>query len=303
MSATGRRLDLALIAVRPELSRRHARQVIERGQVLVDGVAVLEAGAEVPEGARVEWDPNRRRLPRFRPALPVLVQDAHLLVVDKPAGLLSVPTRPGRTGEDTALGRLQEWARRVRGRPRIGVVHRLDRGTSGALCFALEEPVRQALRALFRAHRMERRYAVLVAGVPAEARGEVDLPIRDEWRQGRRGVARPDEPAKPALTRWRVIESFEGAARLEVELETGRQHQIRVHMAAFGHPVLGDRVYGGATSGPPAARALLHAAHLAFDHPVTGRRVEATAPLPDDFRAALRRLRRPARGARRVPQP
>jgi 23S rRNA pseudouridine1911/1915/1917 synthase len=303
LSTRARRLDLALIAARPEISRRRARQVIESGQVLVDGTPVLEAGRAVPEGARVEWDPHRRRLPRFRPDLPVLVHDPHLVVVDKPAGLLSVPTAPGRADEDTALGRLKQWARQVRGRPRVGVVHRLDRGTSGALCFALSEPVRQALRSLFRAHRIERRYAVLVTGIPSEPEGVIDLPLRDEWRRGRRGVARPEEASRPALTRWRLRESFAGAAWLEIELETGRQHQIRVHLAAKGLPVLGDRVYGAAQGpagpGVAAARPLLHAWSLGFAHPLTGAPVAARAPLPPDFEAALRRLRHTVRGNRR----
>jgi 23S rRNA pseudouridine1911/1915/1917 synthase len=235
----------------------------------------------------------------------VLVHDPHLIVVDKPAGLLSVPTAPGRRDEDTALARLQQWARQVRGRPRVGVVHRLDRGTSGALCFALSEAVRQALRALFRAHRIERRYAVLVAGVPEEKQGVIDLPLRDEWRGGRRGVAHPDEPARPALTRWRLVESFGEAAWLEVELGTGRQHQIRVHLAARGFPVLGDAVYGSAAEpaagGIAAMRPMLHAATLAFDHPLTGQPVAARAPLPADFAGALRRLRRPAQRGQRPP--
>jgi RluA family pseudouridine synthase len=187
------------------------------------------------------------------------------------------------------------------------VVHRLDRGTSGALCFALQEPVRQALRSLFRAHRIERRYAVLVAGVPEQPRGVIDLPLRDEWRRGRRGVARPEEPGRPALTRWRVVESFEDAAWLEVELETGRQHQIRVHLAARGLPVLGDAVYGAAAEpgvrGLPADRPLLHAASLAFSHPLTGARVEARSPLPPDFASALKRLRRPSSSGRRPARP
>ena len=291
------RLDLLLIRRQPELSRRRARDVIEKGQVDVDGQTVTSAGHEVGEDTHVAWDPNRRAQPRARLGLPLLHADEALLVVDKPPGLLSVPTAPGRD-EDCVAQRVQQYVQRLRTRrPYLGVVHRLDRDTSGALAFALDPRTRHALRELFRNHRIERRYLALVAGTPRGDSGSVELPIRDAYRAGRRGVARRDEPGRPALTRFRVLERFAGAALLEVELQTGRQHQIRIHLAHLGLPVLGDSVYGGpAAASFSVPRQMLHARLLGFDHPVTGAPLRVLSPTPPDFERALSALRaRPGR--------
>jgi 23S rRNA pseudouridine1911/1915/1917 synthase len=287
------RLDVALIARYPDLSRRKAREVIEKGQVTVDGATTLEAGRAVGGAERIAWDPNRPARRRARSSLPLLHEDEAILVVDKPAGLLSVPSSPEAEGEDTVLARVRDYVRHLRPRrPFVGVVHRLDRDTSGALAFALDPDALAALRALFRAHRIERRYAALVAGVPRGERGEVDLPLREDYEGGRRGVARPGEASRPAFTRWHVVERFGGAALLEVELETGRQHQIRVHLAHVGLPVLGDAVYGKDAPAPVRVRRqMLHARRLAFTHPRTASTVTVESPLPPDFAKALAALR------------
>ncbi len=309
MSAT-RRLDLALIRAHPGMSRRKARDVIEKGQVSVDGIRVREPGQAVAADAAIVWNPNRKALPRARSSLPVLYEDDTLLIVDKPPGLLTVASAPGTSGEDTALARVQEYVRRLRPRsPYVGVVHRMDRDTSGALAFALSPEARQGLRTLFRGHRIERRYLALVRGHPPADQGVVDLPIHEVYEGGKRRIARPGEPALPALTRWRVLQSFARAALLEVSLETGRQHQIRVHLAHIGLPILGDPVYGGSRAGsapPGVRRQMLHARLLAFTHPSTGEPVHAESPLPADFEKALAAQRRAptdlaqrARGARR----
>lgn len=288
------RLDLLLIRRHPELSRRRAREVIEKGQVSVAGLRVREAGHEVAQDAPLVFDPNRPALPRVRCALPLLHEDEHVLVVDKPAGLLSVPSGPG-LQEDTALRRVQDYARRLK--PRGGFaerVHRLDRDTSGALAFALSAEARAGLIQCFRDHRIERVYLAIVAGSPRAESGTVDVPLREEWKGGKKGVARPDEPARPALSHWRVLERLPGAALLEVRIETGRQHQVRVHLAHERLPILGDPAYGpGAGHGrPPAGRTMLHASRLAFAHPVTGERVAVESPLPEDVRGVLAALRR-----------
>ena len=287
------RLDLLLIRRYPELSRRKARDVIEKGQVDVGSERVREPGRDVPETAAVSFDANRKALPKARSTLPILHEDEHVIVVDKPAGLLSVPTAAG-TDEDTVLARVKDYAERLN--PHRGYaerVHRLDRDTTGALAFALSREARARLIDAFRAHLIERRYLALVLGQPDEESGTVDAPVREEWVSGRRGVARPGEASQPARTHWTLRERLPGAALLEVQLETGRQHQVRVHLAHAGFPVLGDPVYGPppAHGRPLAQRPMLHAARLAFAHPITGARIEATSPLPPDFVKALAALR------------
>jgi 23S rRNA pseudouridine1911/1915/1917 synthase len=291
-------LDLLLIGKHPELSRRKAREVIEKGQVTVDGERVREPGHDVPEKAVVVLDRNRPALPRVRCSLPVLYEDEHVIIVDKPAGLLTVPSGPGPRDEDTALQRVQEYARRLR--PRAGFaerVHRLDRDTSGAIAFALSREARAGLIQTFREHHIDRMYLALVSGDPRTDGGEVDAPLREAWTSGRKAVARPGEAAQPALTRWRLRERFSGAALLEVQLETGRQHQIRVHLAHVGLPIIGDPVYSREPLHPAGPRTLrpgrpmLHAFRLGFRHPVTGERVAAESPIPEDMRRVLAALR------------
>ncbi len=293
----------------PGLSRRRAQAAIEKGQVLVDGVVCRETGSPVTESMQVVWDANRPAAPRlFSSPFPVLYRDDHVIVVDKPAGVLSVPAHPGGGEEDSVLGRLLESQRQrfPQRKPFVGRVHRLDRDTSGALAFALDATARAGLIALFRDHRIDRRYLALVEGSPTQDEGSIDAPMADEWEGGRRRVALGDEARSPALTRYRVRERFPGGALLEVELETGRQHQIRVHLAHAGWPVLGDRVYRKDRTRAPliqTPRQMLHAETLAFAHPVTGQQVSVTCPLPVDFRATLLGLRRRARASARKPRP
>ncbi|HET7294588.1 MAG TPA: RluA family pseudouridine synthase [Vicinamibacteria bacterium] len=284
-----RRLDVVLIAKHPGLSRRKARAAIEKGHVTLDGAVVCEPGRRVSDDAALVFDPNRPSLPRARLSLPRLHEDDHVLVVDKPPGLLAVPTPGG--DEDSVLGRVREYARH-RGVAFVRAVHRLDRDTSGALALALSREAADGLIAAFRDHRIERRYLCLALGAPGADAGTIDAPIRERYTSGRRGVARPGEAARPALSRWRVVERLRSAVLLEVELQTGRQHQIRAHLAHVGLPVLGDAVYGRSQAPVPVRRILLHAALLVFVHPVTGRRLRVESPLPPDFAQALSALRR-----------
>jgi 23S rRNA pseudouridine1911/1915/1917 synthase len=302
------RLDLALIARHPGLSRRKAREAIEKGQVTVDGRMVREPGRLVASReAAIVWDPHKKALSRVRSALRILYEDDAVVVVDKPAGLLSVPSGPGAEHEETALAHVREYVGRARPkRTYVGLVHRIDRDTSGALVFAKSKEAREAMIALVSRHGMERRYSALVAGHPFRDEGVVDAPIRDAYEGGRRGVARGEEPSRPARTRFRVVERFADAALLDVELETGRQHQARIHLAHIGVPVLGDARYGQGTRLPRlrVPRQMLHARRLAFTHPLTGGKVEVECPLPEDFEAALRALRaRPATRASRKGRP
>ena len=294
------RLDQTLIAQEPGLSRRQAREAIEKGQVTVEGRMVREPGAMLAPGATIGFDPNRKALSRARSTIPLLFEDDSVLIVDKPAGLLSVPSGPGADHEETALRHVRDYISRLTpNRPYVGLVHRIDRDTSGALVFAKSPESRQALIGLFSRHAIERRYAALVVGSPAGDAGLVDAPIRDSYEGGRRGVAKGDESSQPARTRWRVVERFTEGALLEVDLETGRQHQVRVHLAHIGLPVLGDSRYGREPDQKPGRpkpkarlhRQMLHARMLAFVHPLTGKRIEVDSPLPTDFLAALAALR------------
>jgi 23S rRNA pseudouridine1911/1915/1917 synthase len=304
------RLDLALIRKHPGLSRRKAQAAILKGQVWLDGLACSEPGRAVTESSRLDWDVNRKATPRPQAvSFPVLFRDDHVLVIDKPAGILSVPA-PGAPDESSVLGQLHEDLARgskVRRKPFLGRIHRLDRDTSGALAFALSPEARRGLIALFKAHRIERRYLALVEGAPPKDEAVIQAAMADAYEGGRRRVARGLEAQSPALTRYRVRERFLGAALLEVEIETGRQHQIRVHLAYAGLPVLGDRVYREAykavaprAPSPFAARRqMLHACRLGFAHPVTGEKVQVESEVPADLRLAIESLRR--RGPARPP--
>lgn len=227
--------------------------------------------------------------------LSILYEDSEILVIDKPAGLLTIPSDPARAGfEDTVLKRVREYVARPRGpRPYVGVLHRLDRDTSGALAIALNHAAHAAGRDLFHAHHFERHYLAIVQGVPEPRDGTIRAPISSRYVSGRRGVARPGEEARDAITHYRVLEAFRGAALVELELETGRQHQIRAHLEHLGHPIVGERVYTEAGRRKlKAHRQMLHAWTLAFPHPLRCTEVSVEADPPRDFLDTLERLRK-----------
>jgi 23S rRNA pseudouridine1911/1915/1917 synthase len=264
--------------------------------VTVAGEVVLEAGRDVHEDSDVSWDPNRKARKRARATVPLLYEDERLLVIDKPAGLLTVPTSAEARDEDTAVARVREYVAHLRPRnPYVGLVHRIDRDTSGAVAFALDGETRQALIELISAHRIERQYLALVTGEPREDQGRIDVPIHEEYAGGRRRVARRGEASRKAVTHWRVRQRLGPVSLLELRLETGRQHQIRIHLAHLGHPILGDRTYGperGPSLGVRVPRQMLHAETLGFDHPWEDTTVSVKSPLPVDFTVVLRTLRR-----------
>lgn len=293
---TSERLDRRVRSLHPELSWAKIRTAIARGQVAVDGVLVRDPGLAIAPGANVEFDASRPALATARIDLPRLYEDAEILVIDKPAGLLTIASSPeSRASEDTVLARVQEYARRLHGRGGYaGVLHRLDRDTSGALAVALTREAHRAGRALFARHAFERWYLAIVEGVPAETAGTIAAPISNEYVAGRRRIAGAGE-GRPAVTHYRVREAWRRAALLELKLDTGRQHQIRLHLQLLGHPIVGEDVYAaGEGSGAKrrARRQMLHAWRLAFPHPLRDGTVRAEAPMPADFAAVLARLRR-----------
>ena len=285
----GSRLDKAL-ASRPEIGTRSlAERLLREGVVLVDGV-VHAKSHRLESGSVVEVT-----LPEDEPAVEpgtvtvaIPYEDEHLLVLDKPAGLAVHPGAGGSTR--TLLPQLLTLG--AAGGPdpdRPGVVHRLDRDTSGLLLVARSEDAHAALQTAIRRREVERRYRALVRGHPQSRTGRIDAPLGRDRRDRTLRSLDTDEP-REAVTRFELVETMAEHALLDVALETGRTHQIRVHLAAIGLPVSGDPRYGVAND-LGLARQFLHAHRLAFRHPVTGDELELHSELPEDLRAALKRAR------------
>jgi 23S rRNA pseudouridine1911/1915/1917 synthase len=223
--------------------------------------------------------------PRPAPELRVAYEDDHLLVVDKPAGVVVHPAAGHASG--TLVQALA--GRTAGGNPeRPGIVHRLDRDTSGLMVVARTEQAYDALRALVKRRGLEREYLALARGRPRSRTGRIEAPIGRDRRDPTRRSLDSHTP-KDAVTHFEVVELLPAHALLRVHLETGRTHQIRVHLAAIGLPVAGDPVYGAPE--PGLRRQFLHAARLAFAHPVTGASLELASPLPADLEAALKTAR------------
>ncbi len=303
-AGAGERLDRWLARSMPDTSRARLRAVIVAGGVLVDGRAArpslrLKAGQSVSV-----------HLPAPLPAVPlaedipitVVHEDRYLLVVDKPAGLVVHPGagRSSGTLVNALLHRVRDLSG-IGGVLRPGIVHRLDRGTSGLMVVAKDDATHIALSRQFSGRTVEKEYLAVVLGVPRAAERTIDAPIgRDPVHRQRMSVRAPR--GRAARSTYRVVESLDGAALLRVRIATGRTHQIRVHLAALGHPVAGDPTYGGRRppgSRRPEARAALaalarpalHAARLAFTHPATGERLAFESPLPADLQALIASLR------------
>jgi 23S rRNA pseudouridine1911/1915/1917 synthase len=286
VDAGGERLDV-LLAERLG-SRSRAQRLIVAGRVLVNG-ATVRKNHRVGGGERVVIDETPEPAPppaagaaaRFA----VAWEDEHLIVVDKPAGVVVHPARGHREGtlaqalSGRAAGGEEAW--------RAGIVHRLDRNTSGLLVVAKDDAVHRALKAALAARTITREYLTLVEGRPPARSGTIEAPIgRDRRQRMLMSVDTDPTGAKDAITHFEIERALPQSTLLRVRLQTGRTHQIRVHMRAIGHPVCGDREYGRANL-YGLERQFLHAARLAFAHPVTGEPVDVSSPLPGDLQAAL----------------
>jgi 23S rRNA pseudouridine1911/1915/1917 synthase len=289
-AAEAGRLD-AELARALGISRADAQRAIEEGRVRVDGT-VRAKSFRLAGGESVEASPRDvGDLPLEPGPLDVRFEDAHLLVLSKPAGMPVHPTAARRDG--TLVNRLlgEGVSLSPGGEPdRPGIVHRLDAGTSGLMVVAKDEPAFAGLSEMFRRHGVDRRYLTLVRGPVTTDLFVIEAPLE---RSGPRIVARATT-GRPAETEVEVRERFEKATLLEARPRTGRTHQIRVHLSAAGHPIIGDRRYGG--GGDVAMRLrlerpFLHSWFIALDHPVTGERIQIEDPLPDDLARALERLR------------
>jgi 23S rRNA pseudouridine1911/1915/1917 synthase len=308
----GLRLDSALARLLPEHSRTRIKGWIEAGQVQI-GRLPAKPRDKVESGTRIRLTvsapaPDHEVLPEAI-ALDVVFEDAEVMVIDKPAGLVVHPgagnsrhtLQNALLGKDPALAAL----------PRAGIVHRLDKDTSGLLVIARTPRAHTALSRQLLARAVTREYLAICVGVMTGG-GTVDEPIGRHRSDRLRMAIRSD--GRPARTHYRVLERFRGHSYLKVRLETGRTHQIRVHLAHLKYPLVGDPVYGSRLARPPGAgepliaalrgfkRQALHAATLAFDHPVSGTRLSFAAPLPLDFAALLGALRTDVRGSARPPR-
>lgn len=302
------RLDRLLSEALPALSRTRIKALIEDGQARVGGRTVMEASARVNSGDAIELSvpPAVDDTPVAQDlALDVVYEDDHLIVVNKPAGLVvhPAPGSPDRTLVNALLAHCGGSLSGIGGVRRPGIVHRLDKDTSGLMVAAKNDATHHGLSALFAAHDIIRRYDAIVRGVPRPAAGRIEGNIGRSPRN-RKKMAVLKQGGRHAVTHFETVERYEGmAAYVRCRLETGRTHQIRVHMSHIGHPIVGDAVYGRALRhGRLAehtgamARQALHAAELGFRHPATGETLQFSAALPDDMNALCAALRSASSG-------
>ena len=291
----------AVVREQTGLAWSRARDLCNEGRVTVNGERCLDSALRVPPGAVVIVD---QRAPKLRSgALPesaIAYFDRDVVVVDKPPGMLSVAYEPG--DKDTLVDCTRALLRRMRGRGSgraLGVVQRLDKDTSGLIVFARTAEAKRILAVQFRAHDIERVYHAIAHGAVAAKRIETHLVMdRGDGLRGSyghfrrpRGGIPPD--AKRSVTHVRPIAALAGATLVECRLETGRQHQIRIHLSELGHPLVGERVYIRDYAGPKieSARPMLHARVLGFTHPRTGQRMSFERKAPEDFRVMMESLR------------
>ncbi len=299
LALAGERLD-RVVAIITGVSRSDAAALVSAGGAVVDGVPALSGKVRMTEGQHLVLDLSALpspQLPEPDPTVdvPVVYMDDDVIVIDKPAGLVVHPGAGHPTGTlvNGLLARFPEIAQ-VGDPARPGIVHRLDVGTSGLLVVARTEVAYRSLVAALASRVVGRRYLALVWGRPASPIGVIEAPIGRDHRDPMKMAVVVD--GKPARTHYRVLRSYRGDAdvsELECRLETGRTHQIRVHLAAIGHPVVGDGTYGGARSALTPLRPVLHAAALSFEHPVSHETLSFTSPLPSDLQQVLDQLGEP----------
>ena len=291
------RVDKVLAQAFPEHSRAAFQRTLEAGLVKVDG-AVIEQSQEVRAGQSIEWSfpaTTQAELKAVDIPLQVIFEDKHLIVLNKAAGMV---VHPGiGTGEDTMVHALLAHCAGqlsgIGGVERPGIVHRLDKETSGLIVVAKNDAAHRALADQFASRTMRKEYVTLVSGVPKKDSGSIDRSIsRHPVHRYRMTTG---EGGRPSRTDWAVEKKFgEQAALLRCRIHTGRTHQIRVHLKSLGHPVLGDTTYGWKQDAamPVPARIMLHAEHLVFTHPVSGKTMDLVAPLPKDFKQMLAALKK-----------
>ncbi len=317
VTGAGERLDRFLsqgaAARRISLSRTRLKALIEAGEIKVDGAVARDPSMRLIEGARIAFEaPPPQESPLAGEDLPLAVvyEDEHLIVIDKPAGLVVHPA-PGHSAGTLVNALIRHCGPSlsgVGGVKRPGIVHRLDKGTSGLLVAAKTDPAHRGLAELFADHgrtgSLEREYLALVWGGFEARTGKVEAAIGRHPRHREKMAVADEARGRHALTHWRLVEALGPASLVACRLETGRTHQIRVHMASIGHPLLGDSVYGAGfktkaarlSEGAKAAlaclgRQALHASLLGFEHPITGERRRFESPPPQDLSRLIKALR------------
>ena len=290
--ARGKRLDAYLADTLEELTRSAAANLIEAGAVLVDGKAAAKSykimGGETVEVTLPEPEPIDAAAQNI--PLDVVYEDGDVIVVNKPSGMVvhPAPGHPDGTLVNALLYHCGESLSGIGGALRPGIVHRIDRDTSGLIIAAKNDAAHQSLTSQLSDHTLGRTYECIVTGNLREDKGTVDAPIaRHPTDRKKMAVV---QGGRNAVTHWEVIARYPGYTHVRCRLETGRTHQIRVHMAYLGHPILGDTVYGNKKEVPGLTGQCLHAVGLQFLHPRTGELVQLSCPLPEEFTKMLRKI-------------
>ena len=295
----GVRLDKVLADAYDGLSRSYIQKLFQQGCILVGGEVCTEKKYSASAGDSVEiWVPEPERLNVEGEDIPLTIvyEDDCLLVVDKPAGMVvhPAPGNPSHTLVNALVYRYGDQLSSINGIIRPGIVHRIDKDTSGLLMVARSDQAHISLSEQLAEHSITRRYKAIVLDNIRTDTGTIDAPIgRDPSNRLRNAIV---AGGKPAVTHYRVLERFGTHTLIEAELETGRTHQIRVHMSSQHHPLLGDRLYGPSSNSLGAKRQMLHAGILGFRHPLSQEYMQFESPLPEDFTETLEKLRRRQRG-------
>ena len=289
----GERVD-QFVAREANLTRSAVQKLLERGLILKNGTTVKKNAKTVPQDVYEVTLPDPDPVDALPQEIPldVVYEDQDVIVINKPVGMVvhPAPGHPDGTLVNALLFHCGGSLSGINGQLRPGIVHRIDRDTSGLLIAAKNDAAHLSLAAQLQDHTLARTYEAVVVGNLREDSGTIDAPIARHHTDRKKMAIDPN--GRRAVTHWRVLARYPGYTRVECRLETGRTHQIRVHMAHIGHPLLGDVVYGAKKPVPGLAGQCLHAKALAFVHPRTGERVEVSCPLPDWFQAVIRRLER-----------
>ena len=298
----GWRLDRALAVVVPTLSRERLKSLIRSGAVESGGKAVRDPAIKVRGGESLSVAvPEPQAAHNIAQDIPlsIVFEDEHLLIIEKPAGLVVHPAAGNLDGTlvNALLHHCAGQLSGIGGVARPGIVHRIDKDTSGLLVVAKTDVAHEGLAKQFAAHSIDRRYLAILSGVPKASHGTIDAPLARSSTNRKKIAIVEGKRGKRAVTHWKRLEPLRDAALVECRLETGRTHQVRVHMASFGHPLLGDPVYGrsGKTHGKLLKelafyRQALHATELGFTHPVTKRRLSFSSPMPADMQELFNAL-------------